>query len=337
MHDIHPLVEIIASPVVALTSWKSAFSAPYLLSGALVAMAVYAALRRGCRRSLAGAIRFALPQRILRHPSALLDYKYFLFGMMLRSAMLGGMLVSSVAVSAAVGAALGFLWSGGFAVAPWFGIGVVTVTYVLAFDLGYWVGHRLLHEFPLLWEFHKPHHAAEVLTPATAARAHPVEDIVQANCIGIVTGLAHGFTTWLFGPAIQPLTLLGTNVLLLLFYVTIFHLRHSHVWLPVGGWLAHIIQSPAHHQIHHSDDPRHMGKNLGFCLSIWDWAFGTLYIPGKKEALTFGIGAESKEFRTVTAMLLRPFANAGKMLLPGHNDDTAAPASRPDTVSPIRL
>jgi sterol desaturase/sphingolipid hydroxylase (fatty acid hydroxylase superfamily) len=47
---------------------------------------------------------------------------------------------------------------------------------VVLFDLGYWIAHRTMHEIPLLWEFHKTHHAAEVLTPLTAARAHPIED-----------------------------------------------------------------------------------------------------------------------------------------------------------------
>ncbi len=33
-----------------------------------------------------------------------------------------------------------------------------------------------------------------------------------------------------------------------------------------------MIYSPAHHQIHHSTNPDHFGKNLGAFLTLWDWA-----------------------------------------------------------------
>ncbi len=177
------------------------------------------------------------------------------------------------------------------------------------FDLGYWISHRLMHEIPLLWEFHKPHHAAEVLTPATSARSHPVDDLFQMNFTAGTLGLGFGILTYIFGDA-QPVRLLETNIIFFVYFATIFHLRHSHIWLPIRGWLGYIIQSPAHHHIHHSDDPRHYGKNLGFSLSIWDWAFGTLYVPNKREEMQFGLGKESAEFTSVKDLLLRPFSKA---------------------------
>ena len=60
----------------------------------------------------------------------------------------------------------------------------------------------------------------------------------------------------------------GVNVFLLTFTMTILHLRHSHVWLPFTGLAGRILQSPAHHQIHHSTNPKHFNKNLGFGMSI---------------------------------------------------------------------
>jgi len=55
---------------------------------------------------------------------------------------------------------------------------------------------------------------------------------------------------------------------------------HSHV--PVSfGWLDRIFNGPGLHAIHHSAESRHRDKNFsnGFRLSIWDWIFGTLYLP----------------------------------------------------------
>ena len=44
------------------------------------------------------------------------------------------------------------------------------------------------HKIPALWEFHKVHHSAEVMTPLTELRQHPVEIIVVVNLIGLATG-----------------------------------------------------------------------------------------------------------------------------------------------------
>ena len=52
---------------------------------------------------------------------------------------------------------------------------VITVMFFFAYELGYWFNHHWLsHKVPLLWEFHKVHHNAEVLTPLTNFRLHPV-------------------------------------------------------------------------------------------------------------------------------------------------------------------
>ncbi len=47
---------------------------------------------------------------------------------------------------------------------------IITVMLFLAYELGYWFNHWLSHKVPLLWEFHKVHHTAEVLTPLTNFR-----------------------------------------------------------------------------------------------------------------------------------------------------------------------
>src|SRR5258706_10642538 len=52
---------------------------------------------------------------------------------------------------------------------------IFTLIFFIAYDFGRFVAHSLLHDIPVLWEFHKVHHSAEVLTPLTAYRVHPVE------------------------------------------------------------------------------------------------------------------------------------------------------------------
>ena len=191
---------------------------------------------------------------------------------------------------------------------------VMGILYWVVFDLGYWFAHWLMHRVPALWEFHKVHHSAEVLTPLTEFRQHPIELFLFPLCTGTAVGVLFGAAEHLLGAERQGLTLVWINIVLFAYNMTLLHLRHSHVWIPLRGWLGYVLQSPAHHQIHHSTDPKHFDKNLGFGLSIWDWAFRTLYIPSRREALEFGLGAESHEHDGVLKVLWLPFVKAGRLL-----------------------
>lgn len=309
------LLAAIKAPFESFVSPQSSFNLLFLALTLLFCAGVYA---RHARRPLRLRTlrRFLLPRRIFLHASAKLDYKYYVVATALRAGMLGGMVVSSSVVAAGVSVLLTKIFgtAAPFSAPLFVILALATIVQVVLFDLGYWIGHRLMHEIPLLWEFHKTHHAAEVLTPVTSARSHPVDDLIQTNFIAGCLGFGYGVLVYLFGEAAQPVTLLETNVIFFVYFLTIFHLRHSHIWLPIRGWLGYIIQSPAHHHIHHSTAPRHVGKNLGFCLSLWDWTFGTLYVPDKQEQLEFGLGHESAEFASVKDLLLRPFHNVLRLV-----------------------
>src|SRR5665213_3606005 len=69
-----------------------------------------------------------------------------------------------------------------------------TLVFFIAYDFGRFVAHSVQHDVPVLWEFHKVHHSAEVLTPITAFRAHPVDLALMAWGSALATGLA----TWGF-------------------------------------------------------------------------------------------------------------------------------------------
>jgi sterol desaturase/sphingolipid hydroxylase (fatty acid hydroxylase superfamily) len=197
----------------------------------------------------------------------------------------------------------------------WLILGLATVLQLLAYELAYWFGHYLFHKVPALWEFHKVHHSAEVMTTLTELRQHPVEIVAFMNLIGLATGIVFGLMTYAFGPGVRPFTLLNGNILLVAFLITYGHLRHSHMWIPFTGLAARILQSPAHHQLHHSADPADYGKNLGFALAVWDWAFGTLAIPTReRRPLVFGVGDDNRLFRSALSAYLMPWARAGERI-----------------------
>jgi sterol desaturase/sphingolipid hydroxylase (fatty acid hydroxylase superfamily) len=194
---------------------------------------------------------------------------------------------------------------------------VITVMLFLAYELGYWINHYLSHRVPFMWEFHKVHHSATVLTPVTTFRVHPGYMLIFSNILAVTAAIGNGLGHYLFGETTAPYALSGTNVILVLFMYTYVHLQHSHVWIPLRGVLGRLIMSPAHHQIHHSSDPIHFNKNLGSCLAVWDWLFGTLYVPGKaRERLSFGVEPDRQEAHTLRGEFFIPFRRAAACLLP---------------------
>src|SRR5438094_778580 len=54
---------------------------------------------------------------------------------------------------------------------------ILMVALFLALEFAYWFDHYLSHKVPLLWEFHRVHHSAEVLTPFTNSRVHPIDSL----------------------------------------------------------------------------------------------------------------------------------------------------------------
>jgi sterol desaturase/sphingolipid hydroxylase (fatty acid hydroxylase superfamily) len=82
---------------------------------------------------------------------------------------------------------------------------VVTVMLFLAYELGYWFNHWLSHKVPLLWEFHKVHHNAEVLTPLTNFRVHPVYTWIFTNILAFSAAVANGFGNYVFGETAIPI------------------------------------------------------------------------------------------------------------------------------------
>ena len=129
-----------------------------------------------------------------------------------------------------------------------------------------------------------------------------------------------------FEQTAEPFSVFGFDVLLFVGVMTVLHLRHTHLWITVPGIWARLLQTPAHHQIHHSADPRHFDKNLGLFLSVWDWAFGTLWTPERrKEALTFGLGAAKGHHGVVDAWV-SPCREAARIVAAGLGDATPVAA-----------
>ena len=291
------------------------------LAAALVISALYFAWqrrRRGRRIRLKTIARALFPRRIMRHASNQADIFYLFFNVFMFSVLFGWAVLSYQFISNGIIAGL-IAVAGPVAPSTWppyVTRSVITAMLFLAYELGYWFNHWLSHKVPVLWEFHKVHHTAEVLTPLTNFRVHPIYGWIFANILAVSAAVANGIGNYMFGETAYQYAINDTNIILVLFIHTYVHLQHSHMWISFRGALGRILISPAHHQVHHSGNPKHFDKNFGSCLALWDWMFGTLYVPAKeREPLVFGFPGNANA-HTVKGELVEPFVNAAGHLKP---------------------
>ncbi len=300
-------------------SLGSHFSFSSLGAALLIATLFYVGkrLRRGRRLRARTILRALFPRRIVNSPSSYADLGYLFFNVFVFSIVFGWAVLTYQALSNGIIGTLvnAFGQPSPSALPPLAGRAIVTVMLFLAYELGYWFNHWLSHRVPLLWEFHKVHHSAEVLTPLTNFRVHPVYAWVFANILALSAAIANGFANYWFGNTAYQYALADSNIILVFFIHVYVHLQHSHVWISFRGVFGRVFVSPAHHQIHHSKNPAHFNRNYGSCLALWDWMFGTLYVPGKeREELSFGVEPDQFPAHTITGELFAPFIRAALLI-----------------------
>lgn len=306
------------------------------LAAALCLAGVLTLARRGRAKStpIKVLLRALFPRGLVRNRTHRTDIGFFLFNTVLYGAIFGWAILTQAAIG---GAVLGGI-QGVFGPGPDLPIGPVgvlllcTVFLFLAAELGHWIDHWASHRIPFLWELHKVHHSAEALSPLTNLRMHPLDGLKFANIVALVMGLTDAGLTWLLGERARVFTVFDSNVIALAGLYTVQHLQHTHLWVVYPGVLGQLITSPAHHQIHHSTNPDHFGKNLGGLLTLWDRVFGTFHAPAaKRERLVMGLGPDESRHDSVMEGLVMPVVRAFATLRPadrgrrGHAVDRFGP------------
>ena len=323
---------VIGTVASLFLSLGSSFSLASLLSALWIAVWVVL-LKRGPGKPVKYKVMIrALFPKWLRRASFKADVGFLVLNVFAMGVLMAWTAVSSQHISGRVAGAL----TSTFGVLPKTGLNaftsrsIVTVCLFLAYELAFWVDHYVSHRIPFLWEFHKVHHTAEVLSPITNFRMHPVDSVVFFNILRLFMGAMGGVLTYLqLG---NSFAVGGTNAILLVFIFLTVHLQHSHVWIATTGPLGRVIFSPAHHQIHHSDNPIHFDKNFGACLSIWDWLFGTLHMPERqRERIHFGIPERVSSHHTAMGGLIMPFVKAWERIRPRVGKFTAEAAEPSDS------
>ncbi|WP_256665969.1 sterol desaturase family protein [Pseudomonas sp. 8Z] len=266
--------------------------------------------------------QFVGGREVLLHPSALLDYRYYFVRALLRVLLIVpviGLVDPYVLRSADYQAFFNNLWGArprlgeNLGLSLLYGLGVFLINDFAS----YWT-HRAFHT-RWLWEFHKVHHVAPVLVPLTASRVHFVEKLADSLLTLMLLGAYSGAFWYVCGGEVSRYTLFGVTYLVFIFNCLAANLRHTHIWLSFGPLLEHVLNSPAQHQIHHSDAQHHFHKNFGTNLSIWDWLFGTLYTTTRTpERLSFGTAErDAHRYQSLYSLIVLPFVDTVRKLSDG--------------------
>lgn len=242
------------------------------------------------------------------HPSAKLDYYYFVLSYFIKVLLIFPIVISAKSIAFKINKFLYLEF--GFnqiqTISYEETVILYTVTLFIFSDFTrYWL-HRFLHTIPFLWEFHKVHHSAKVLNPLTFYRIHPVENILFGFRYSFVIGFVTGIFIYFFGSKIGLYEVLGANIFIFVFSTLGANLRHSHIPLSYFSFLEKWLISPKQHQIHHST--KYFDKNYGGYLAIWDRVFKTLKLSNEVRILKFGIRKEQmSSYNSLSSLIFFPF------------------------------
>ncbi len=168
---------------------------------------------------------------------------------------------------------------------------------VLIFDLAIWAQHLITHKVPILWRFHRVHHADRDIDVTTAIRFHPVE-IALSMLLKI--GLVYLLGPPAIGIIVFEIILNGTAMF-----------NHANIRLPlaVDAILRRVLVTPDMHRVHHSIHRHEHDSNYGFALSIWDRIFRTYIAQPEKghEEMQIGLEWQDDEPSKLGWSLLLPF------------------------------
>jgi len=287
----------------------------YLLSALALAIPVYCL--KFSSFSLLPFLRFVFPKSVYAHKSARHDYALLVINKLIKAALFPLIVITMAPIAIGVSSAIEFIF-GYIDPIVLSSMTIITIFTTLLFvfdDFTRFFLHYILHKVPALWEFHKVHHSALVLTPFTIYRSHPVESLLYAFRMTLTQGFVVGICYYLFGPTLKMYDILGANAFVFLFNFFGSNLRHSHIWLSWGDSVESYFISPAQHQIHHSDNPKHFDTNFGAALALWDRLFSCHIKASQVDKITFGISVNHQGHNSLMQIYFEPFKKAAQTLM----------------------
>lgn len=140
------------------------------------------------------------------------------------------------------------------------------IFFTITHDIYIYFMHRWQHSNKWLWRIHEAHHSPKKVDWLSGSRSHALEILINQTV------------------EFAPIVLLGAPVEVISYKGVISAVWGMYIHSNIDvrtGWLQKIINGPEMHRWHHSTGK---GRNRNFAtkLAIWDWIFGTAYLPPSK-------------------------------------------------------
>jgi len=162
--------------------------------------------------------------------------------------------------------------------APWLQL----LVFFVILDFVQWFTHVLLHRYSFLWKFHKVHHSVKEMGFAAHLRYHWMENILYKPLKTFGVMILGGF---------EP----EQAYIVHFITIAIGHLNHANVKI-TWGVFKYLFNNPVMHLYHHAyilPEGRN-GMNYGISLSLWDYIFGTHYIPEDSGTIEIGFKGDDQ-------------------------------------------
>lgn len=175
------------------------------------------------------------------------------------------------------------------------------IVFFVVTDFVQWGTHFLLHRFAFLWRFHKVHHSVEEMGFAAHLRYHWMENVFYTPVKYLSVAVIGGFNV-------------EQVYIVYYFAIAIGHLNHANLNLSWGP-LKYIFNNPVMHIWHHAyalPESRKKGVNFGISLSLWDYLFGTHYIPSSGRDIKLGFEGMENYPKTFWSQLFSGFSNTNR-------------------------
>ncbi len=147
------------------------------------------------------------------------------------------------------------------------------VFYVVGTDfLLYWT-HRCFHHV-VLWPFHAVHHSSIDLDWTSTFRTHPINQMLGSGLVSIL------------------MVVLGVPPAIMLALVPFDTISAAFVHANLNwtlGPLRYVIATPVFHRWHHTGVNEGGDSNFSSTFAIWDWMFGTFYMPEGQLPQEYGV------------------------------------------------
>lgn len=169
---------------------------------------------------------------------------------------------------------------------------------VLILDLWTYIWHRMNHEIPFFWRFHRVHHSDNKMDVTTASRFH-LGEIFFSSLFRIPLIILFGVYLW-------ELVLYE----IVMFAVVQFH--HANIGLSerVDRILRAVIVTPNMHRVHHSRWQPETDSNYSSLFSFWDRLAKTFRLNPKPETIQLGLKEfDEEQDQTVKGMFKTPVKN----------------------------